>query len=93
MPWSTLFGAAIIPAIFRRVSAFILTVAGACLLWRGSPVQAQLSAKQIPAYIPKLTTHASPFAAYAIAFLALVGVTVVMFRSAHRGTRSGGREK
>ncbi len=58
-----------------------------------TPVQAQLKSKQIPAYIPKLTEHTSPAVTYIIAGLALTGVTVATFRSAHRGTRGGGREK
>ena len=71
----------------------VLALAAGGLPGMISPVQAQLVSKQIPAYIPKLTTHASPFKAYAVAFLGLVGVTLATFRSAHRGTRSGGREK
>ncbi len=85
--------------LIRRMAALsgaivvVLALAAGGLPGMISPVQAQLVSKQIPAYIPKLTTHASPFKAYAVAFLGLVGVTLATFRSAHRGTRSGGREK
>ena len=80
-------------AVFSRAIVVVLTVAAGSLSGMVSSVQAQLVSKQIPAYIPKLTTHASPFTAYAVAFLATVGVAVATFRSAHRGTRAGGREK
>ena len=80
-------------AVFSRPLVVVLIVAGGSLMGMASSVQAQLVSKQIPAYIPKLTTHASPFTAYAVAFLGTVGVTIATFRSAHRGTRAGGREK
>ena len=54
---------------------------------------AQLAKRNIPAVIPRITTHASPIPAYGIALAAALGVTIMAFRNAHRGTRGGGREK
>lgn len=91
--WSARYRSVRQVALSSRAIWVVLAVAACSLSAAVSSVQAQLVSKQIPAYIPKLTTHASPFTAYAVAFLATVGVAIATFRSAHRGTRSGGREK
>ncbi len=52
-------------------------------------------AHKLSPVIPKLSSQARPSLVpiYAIGVIALLGVTAVVARSAHRGTRRGGRDE
>ena len=80
---------------FRIVRRMALLAAGVAWLIPGGFAAAELTREQLNKWpaIPRISAHASPAAAYAIAAAAFVAVTVLAFRSAHRGTRGGGRRK
>ena len=79
----------------RRRWLKVLMIAAVAWLVPTGLAMADLTAKQLQKWpsIPRISRHVSAAPAYAIAAAAFVVVTLLAFRSAHRGTRGGGRRK
>lgn len=82
--------------IMKRFSSLIILIFAAAVFLNVATSFAQLQeAHKLNPVIPKLSSQSRPSVVpiYAIAVIALIGVTAVLARSAHRGARRGGRDK
>jgi hypothetical protein len=80
----------------KRFSSLIVLIFAAAVFLNVATSFAQLQeAHKLNPVIPKLSSQSRPSVVpiYAIAVIALIGVTAVLARSAHRGARRGGRDK
>lgn len=80
----------------KTISALFIAAFLAVSLLNTTTSSAQIEeAHKLSPVIPKLSSQARPSLVpiYAVGVIALVGVTAVLARSAHRGARRGGRDE
>jgi hypothetical protein len=79
----------------RKLSSLVILLFAAAILFNTATSFAQLEeAHKLNPVIPKLSSQSRPSLVpiYAVAVIAFLGVTAVLARSAHRGSRRGGRD-